>query len=60
MIKTPELVEFLQHVDVEDNGDIEYLQIIIHRLRYLDQLKEEVSNSYSGIVASELFEKNDL
>lgn len=58
MITTNDLIEFLEE---RLAGEItEKKDIIIHRLKYLDQIKEEVSNSYSGIVASELFENNDL
>lgn len=69
MIKTEQLVEFLVGINPKsmasggrelDDAEKEKITIIIHRLKYLDQIKEEISNSYSGIVASELFENNDL
>ena len=62
MIRTKDLINFLGGLSLTDfeTGDEEKVSIIIHRLKYLDQLKEEVSNTYAGITASELFENNDL
>lgn len=62
MIKTKDLIEFLGNIHRINpfTADKEMVQIIIHRLKYLEQIKEEASNIYSGIVASELFENNDL
>ena len=59
MIKTKDLIECLENTPFTDS-EHEIVNIIIHRLKYLDQIKEEASNIYSGIVASELFETNDL
>ena len=62
-IQTKDLIEFLFDASsgiTSDSNEREMRKIIIHRLKYLDQLKEEVSNTYAGITASELFENNDL
>ena len=61
MIKTEDLIEFLESPRPNTTkADEEKTQIIIHRLRFLDEIKEKISNFYSDIVAHELFENNDL